>query len=74
LDVFRVPGPKNLEFQVRGPAMQAQGIASVIKFGLYDAEYSSVSEQAALEICVKLVRSVAYRHRVNFDGGWGGGW
>ena len=72
LDVFAVPG--NREFQVRGPAMQAQGIATVIKLGLYDSDYTGVSEQAAFAICVKLVRSVAYRHRVNFDGGWGGGW
>ena len=74
LDLFNVPGPQNREFQVHGPAMQAQGIATVIKLGLYDAEYTGVSEQAALEICVKLVRSVAHSHKVNSEGGWGGGW
>ena len=74
LDVFDVPGPKNTEFQIRGPSNQAQGIATLIKLGLYDAEYTGVSKEAALGVCAKLVRSVAYHHRVNKDGGWGGGW
>ena len=69
-----VEGVGNREFQVRGPAMQAQGIATAVKLGLYDAEHTGVSEQAALDRCAKLVRSVAFRHRVNFEGGWGGGW
>jgi len=73
LDVLR--GAGTIEFRVRGPAMQAQGIATVIKLGLYDAEYTGVSERKALDTCAKLVRSVAYRHKVNFgNGGWGGGW
>ncbi|MCL2306081.1 MAG: hypothetical protein FWC43_12125, partial [Planctomycetaceae bacterium] len=74
LDLFNVPGPGNREFQVRGPAMQAHGIATVIKLGLYDAEYTGVTQQAALDICTKLVRSVAHAHKVNSEGGWGGGW
>ena len=58
------------EQRIRGPAMQAQSIATVIKLGLYDAAYTGVSEQGALDICAKLVRSVAKCHRANFDGGW----
>ena len=72
LDIFNVPGPNNMEFKVRSPAMQAYGIATAIKLGLYDAEYTGVSEQAALEICNKLVRSIAHCHQVNNNGGgWG---
>jgi hypothetical protein len=51
--------------------MQAQGIATVIKLGLYDAGYTGVSERAALDICARLVRSVARQHKVNFENGWG---
>ena len=72
LDILR--GDVNIEFKVRGPAMQADGIATAIKLGLYDAGYTGVSEQAALEICAKLVQSVARQHKVNFEGGWGGDW
>jgi len=75
LDIFNVSNTKfkygQMEFRVRSPAMQAYGIATAIKLGLYDAEYTGVSEQAALEICNKLVRSIAYGHKVNKDGGWG---
>ena len=72
LDILR--GNGNNEFKVRGPSMQAQGISTAIKLGLYDAGYTGVSEQAALDICAKLVRSVARQHKENFEGGWGGDW
>jgi len=72
LDVLQIDG--RTEFKVRGPATQALSIATVIKLGLYNADYAAytgVSEQGALDICAKLARSVAYRHRANFDKGWG---
>ena len=67
-------GPESTEEKVRGSGSQAISIATMIKLGLYDAEYIGVSEQAALDICTKITRSIAYRHKANFDGGWGGGW
>ena len=67
-------GPDSLEYKVRGAGSQAFSIATMLKLGLYDAESTGVSEQAALGICAKITRSLAYRHKANFDGGWGGGW
>ena len=59
--------------KVRHAASQAVGIATMIKLGLYDAQYIGVSEQTALDYCIKITRSIAYLHRVNLgDGGWGG--
>jgi len=67
-------GTDNLESKVRGAGSQAVTIATMLKLGLYDAEYTGVSEQVALDICAKITRSVAFRHKANFEGGWGGGW
>ena len=67
-------GPASVEDKVRGVASQALSIATMVKLGLYESGYTGVSEQAAMDICTKITRSVAYRHRANFGGGWGGGW
>ena len=67
-------GPESVEYKVRGAGSQAVTIATLLTLGLYDAQYTGVSEQTVLDICTRITRSVAYRHRVNFDGGWGGGW
>jgi len=67
-------GPTNTEDKVRGSGSQALGIATLIKLGLYDADYIGVSEQTALDICLKITRSIAYCHKVNSTNGWGGGW
>ncbi|MCL2622428.1 MAG: hypothetical protein FWD31_02080 [Planctomycetaceae bacterium] len=66
-------GPESVEYKVRGAGSQALTIATLLTLGLYDARHTGVSEQAALDLCTKITRSVAYCHRVNF-GGWGGGW
>jgi len=67
-------GSDSVESKVRGAGSQAVSLATMIQLGLYDAESTGVSEQAALDLCTKITRSIAYRHHVNFDGGWGGGW
>ena len=67
-------GTESLEYKVRGAGSQAFSVATMLKLGLYDAEYTGVSEQVALDFCTKITRSLAYRHKVNFNGGWGGGW
>jgi len=67
-------GVGGVEERVRGVGSQAKTIATMIALGLYDAEHTGVSKQAALDICTKMTRSLAYRHRVNSEGGWGGGW
>ena len=68
-------GNDNLEYKVRGAGSQAVAVATLLKLGLYDAEYTGVSERAALDFCTKITRSLAFRHKANVEsGGWGGGW
>ena len=69
LDVLA--GPGHIEEKVCGPGSQAKSIATLIALGLYDAQHAGVSEQEALDICMKMTRSIAKQHRVHLEGGWG---
>jgi len=60
---------------IRPPAKQAFSIATAIKLGLYDSDIAEKSEDEALAICTKLVRSLAKCNKAaEPDIGWGIGW
>jgi hypothetical protein len=63
------------EANIRYPAMEAAAIATAVKLNIYNASYTGVSQANALAECAKLVRSLAYRHKVNLGStGWGNDW
>jgi len=62
------------EGSIRPSAAQAVALATSLKLGLYDPAHSGVSLEEAKEITLKLIRSLAYRHKANSEGGWGDHW
>lgn len=62
------------EHFIRHPAVEAMALAITLKTGTYDAAQTGVSAEEAKAKAVKLVRSVAFRHKVNSSGGWGDLW
>jgi len=60
---------------IRPPAMQALSIAIAVKLGVFSEETAGKTEEEALAICTKLVRSLARCHKtIEPDTGWGIGW
>lgn len=64
----------NSENDIRHPAAMSLGLATSLAFGLYDSGVTNVSETEAQGKTVKLVASLAYRHKTNSAGGWGDEW
>lgn len=62
------------ETHIRGPSAQAIGLAVSLATRLYNESAVGKSEKEALNLTVKLLSSLAYRHRSNSDGGWGNDW
>ena len=62
------------EANIRPAASEAFALAVSIKLGAYDPASTGVSLASARAITLKLIRSVAYRHRVNTSAGWGNAW
>ena len=62
------------EYDYRPPASVAFSEAIALKLGLYDSTITGVSPSVCREHCLKLTRSVAYRHKANSSGGWGDHW
>ena len=64
------------EEKVREPASMALALAVALRTGIYDSEVTGVSKDEALAKALKLIRSIAYRHRVNSGsrGDWSWGW
>ncbi|WP_436499805.1 hypothetical protein [Actinokineospora sp. HUAS TT18] len=62
------------EHQIRHPGAQAYGLATALRMGVYSATQTGVSVADAEAITVKLIKSLAYRHKVNTTGGWGDHW
>ncbi|SEM58157.1 hypothetical protein SAMN04489760_1249 [Syntrophus gentianae] len=58
---------------IRPPAFEAESLAISIMTGIYDPDYTGVTIEAAREIALKLVKSVAYCHTANTPQGWGNG-
>lgn len=62
------------ERHVRAPANEAFALAVSLRTGVYDPATAGVSAAEARARAVKLVRSLAFRHLMNSDDGWGGQW
>jgi hypothetical protein len=63
------------EHRIRSAGSVAMALAVSLRLGLYDADVVTVSRAVAEDLALKLIRSLAYRHRVNRGGsGWGHEW
>lgn len=62
------------ETNIRGASSQAVSLAVSLKLGAYSESATGVSAANAKAITLKLVRSLAYRHKKNTAGGWGDQW
>jgi hypothetical protein len=62
------------ESNIRPSASEGLALAASIQTGLYDPAITGVSLATAKARATKLIRSVAYRHKVNIAGGWGDQW
>ncbi|WP_328946315.1 hypothetical protein OG259_37530 [Streptomyces sp. NBC_00250] len=60
---------------IRPPAAQAFGLATALSLGVYSATQTGVTLANAQAMAVRLIGSLAYRHRVNLGStGWGSVW
>jgi hypothetical protein len=64
----------NDEHRVRSAASVALALAVSLKLGIYSSSVTTVSRASADACALKLIRSLAYRHRINRAGGWGRNW
>jgi hypothetical protein len=62
------------EREIREPANEAFALAVSLQTGVYDPATAGAPAAEARARAVKLVRSLAYRHLANRDGGWGAHW
>ena len=62
------------EYQIRPASEQAYALAVSIATSAYDPSATGSPLDEAIAKATKLITSVAVAHRVNTDGGWGGGW
>ena len=62
------------EGNIRPSASEALALAASLRTGLYDPAITGVAVVKAKAVAGKLIRSLAYRHRINLTGGWGGVW
>jgi hypothetical protein len=62
------------EYEIRAPANEAFALATSLRLGTYDPAVAAVSASEARARSVKLARSLALRHLINSDGGWGAHW
>jgi hypothetical protein len=62
------------EGNIRPPASEALALATAVMTGVYDPAITGVAVVTAKAVAGKLIRSLAYRHKVNLTGGWGGVW
>ncbi len=60
------------ENQIRPPAAQAFGLAVSLNLGVYRSSQPSIA--FAVARTSRLISSLAYQHRANTTGGWGGAW
>lgn len=62
------------EVNIRAPSSEAVSLAIALKMGGYSEAVTGVTEANAKAIALKLIRSLAYRHKKNTAGGWGDQW
>jgi hypothetical protein len=63
-----------VERHVRPSASEALALAVSLATDLYDPAVVGLPATTARATATKLVRSLAYRHKINLRGGWGGVW
>ena len=49
-------------------------IASALRLGYYDKDITGISEEDAKDMCIRLITSIARRHKTNDAEGWGDVW
>ena len=59
---------------IRPPCEEAFSLAVSLRLGLYDPAATGVPAADAEATTLRLVRSLAFWHRANAPGGWGGSW
>jgi hypothetical protein len=64
----------NAEGNIRPPASEALALAVSLRTGGYDPAFTTVELHSATTKAAKLVRSLAFHHKVNISGGWGDAW
>lgn len=65
----------NTEHFIRPASHHAFTLALCLKMHVYDSDVTHVTEEKALEMLLQLIRSAAYRHKVNSGKeGWGDQW
>ncbi|WP_052446581.1 family 16 glycoside hydrolase [Candidatus Soleaferrea massiliensis] len=62
------------ENNIRPVSHEAMALATSLRLNVYDPEYTGVSAEKAEEITLRLIGSLAYRHKSNSSGGWGDAW
>lgn len=63
------------EHRIRSAGSVAMALAVALQLGIYDRRDVTVSRADAEQRALKLIRSLAFRHRVNIGSlGWGHGW
>jgi hypothetical protein len=62
------------EHYIRPVAVEAFSLAVSLQTGAYDASRTGVPLATARAMTLKLIGSLAYRHKVNTTGGWGSAW
>lgn len=62
------------EHNIRANGSEALAIAVALKTGIYRPDQTGLTSKNATEIAVKLIKSVAFRHKANSAGGWGDDW
>nr|WP_263323715.1 cell wall-binding repeat-containing protein [Neobacillus sp. Marseille-Q6967] len=64
----------NWENEIRHPAAMSLGLATALAFDIYEPSITKVTEEEANVKTLKLISSLAYRHKANTAGGWGDQW
>lgn len=62
------------EVAIRPSCEESFSLALSLKLGLYDPKLTGVSQADAEMRALRLVKSLAFRHRANTPGGWGNAW
>jgi hypothetical protein len=62
------------EANVRPPGSEALALATSLATGAYDERVTGFSRAQARAVAVRLITSIAYRHKTNTAGGWGEHW
>lgn len=62
------------EVAIRPPCEEAFSLALSLKLGIYDHKFTGIPRSEAETRTLRLIRSLAFRHRASTPAGWGGAW